>query len=145
MLRKSLTIPIIAIFTAIACGTLFLGYFINISSLKDALETREADKANHINFIISSIIDDDIKRLSELSKVLRENLELVQALARYYESPDTLGSLHRLLDNWNSQLEVDMFDLTDRRGVEIYCCARCPVEERGCPGWGVEEALAGKP
>ena len=80
-LKNSLAIPIIILLIVVACCTLYVGYYINIHSLRSALEARERDRADNVYFTIDSLIKEDINYLSKLSKMVSKNYELSTALS----------------------------------------------------------------
>ena len=143
-LRTSLAIPIIILLMVISCSTLYVGYYINIHSLRSALEARERDRADNVYFTIDSLIKEDITSLSKLSKLVAQNHELATALSFYYQSDRDSRPLIKVMNELYSQLDTDIFLVTDVRGMVIYR-ANAPAERGDLHlVWGMDEALAGQ-
>ena len=143
-IKNSLAIPIIILLVGVACSTLYVGYYINIHSLHDALEAREKSKAEGVYFIINSLIKEEINHLSKLSKLVSNNHELSEALDFYYKSDLDSRPLVEVMQQLYSQLGTDIFLVTDVRGVVLYR-ANAPAERGDVHMvWGMDEALAGQ-
>ena len=143
-LKNSLAIPIIILLVVIACCTLYVGYYINIHSLRSALEARERDKADNVYFTINSLIKEDINYLSKLSKMVGKNHELATALSFYYQSDNDSRPLIKVMNELYPQLGTDIFLVTDVRGMVLYR-ANAPAERGDLHlVWGMDEALAGQ-
>ena len=122
--------------------TLYIGYSINIKSLRQTMEKK--DKAENAYFIINSLIKDDIQDLSKYSKIISKNKELSAALAFYYKPGNDLRPLHEVMDQLYSQVGTDIFLVTDVQGKGV--TANNPTARGDLYLlWGMEEALAGQP
>ena len=143
-LKNSLAIPITVLLVVTACCTLYIGYYINIHSLRSALEARERDRADNVYFTIDSLIKEDIKYLSKSSKLVSQNHELDTALSFYYKSDHDSRPLCEVMNQLFPQLGTDLFLVTDTRGVVLYR-ANAPAERGDIHRiWGMDEALAGQ-
>ncbi len=118
--KKSLAVPIIVFLLLISLSTLLLGYYINIRSLKTSLESREMDKVSYVHFIIKSIMDEEIKKLTALSKMLKDNQELITSLI-YYNSFGDLEPAKKVGTRLFPNLETAIFVILDTKGNPIYC------------------------
>jgi PAS domain S-box-containing protein len=143
-LKNSLAVPIIILLVVIACCTLYVGYYINIHSLRSVLEARERDRADNVYFTINSLIKEDTNYLSRLSKMVSKNHELSTALSFYYKSGNDSRPLIGVMNELYPQLGADIFLVTDVRGMVVYR-ANAPAEQADLHQvWGMDEALAGQ-
>ena len=143
-LKNSLAIPIIILLIVVSCCTLYVGYYINIHSLRSSLEARERDRADNVYFNINSLIKEDINCLSRLSKMVSKNHELSRALSFYYQSGNDSRPLIDVMNELYPQLGADIFLVTDVRGMVLYR-ANAPAERGDLHlVWGMDEALAGQ-
>jgi PAS domain S-box-containing protein len=143
-LKNSLAIPIIILLIVVSCCTLYVGYYINIHSLRSALEARERDRADNVYFTIASLIKEDINSLSKLSKMVSKNHELSTALSFYYQSGHDPRPLMDVMNELYPQLGADIFVVTDSRGMVLYR-ANAPSERGDIHlAWGMDEALTGQ-
>jgi PAS domain S-box-containing protein len=143
-LRNSLAIPIIFILVFVAFSTLFVKYYFNIQTLRKAIESREEDKTEDIYFIINSMIKGEVKNLTALSKVLKENRDLAAGLVHYYKSGGDLEPLRKVMDQLYSKLAADVFLVTDLQGIVIYRANDPSSRGDDHNIWGLDEALAGE-
>ncbi len=143
-IRNSLALPIIFILVFVAFSTLFVGYYFNIQILRKSLESREEDKTRDILFIINSMINEEIKNLAILSKVLREDKDLAAGLVHYHKSGGDLEPLQKVMDLLYSKMDTEIFLVTDFQGIVVYR-ANDPGERGDDHNvWGMDEALAGE-
>ena len=108
-LKNSLAIPIIILLVVVSSCTLYVGYYINMHSLRRALEARERDKADSVYFTINSLIKEDISYLPRLSKLVSKNHELSTALSFYYQSGNDSRPLIDVMQELYPQLGMDIF------------------------------------
>ncbi len=141
--KVSLAFPIIALLILISLSTLLIGYYINLHSLNDSLESREIDKTSYVHFIINSIITEEIEKLTTISKLLKETQELTTSMI-FYESFGDSESLKRLMGRLFSQMKVNIFDAVNTKGTLIYCGGNLVEENEYRHIWGIDEALEGK-
>jgi PAS domain S-box-containing protein len=143
-LKNSLAIPIIILLVAVACGTLYTGYYLTIHSLRAVLEARERDKADNAFFIIDSDIKKDVDDLARLTRIISRNQELSAALDFYHQSGRDSQPVEEVMNKLFPHLGVDIFLVTDVRGIVLYR-ANSPGE-RGDVHlvWGMDEALSGQ-
>jgi len=143
-LKNSLAAPIIALLILISLSTLLIGYYINLHSLNDSLESRERDKTSYVHFIINSIITEEIQKLTAISKLLKENHDLTMSLI-FSESFEDSKSLKKLMGRLYPQMEVQIFDAVSSKGTLIYSADGNLKEESEYRHiWGIDEALEGK-
>ncbi len=143
-LKNSLASPIIVLLLLIPLSTLLIGYYINLKSLNDSLESREIDKTSYVHFIINSIITEEIQKLTALSKLLKENHDLTMSLT-FSESFGDPESLKKLMRRLFPQMEVQIFDAVSSKGTLIYSAdGNLGGENKYRHIWGIDEALEGK-
>jgi PAS domain S-box-containing protein len=142
--KNSLAVPIIVFLILISLSTLLIGYYVNLQSLNDSLESRELDKTSYVHFIINSIINQEIEKLAVLSKLLKDNQDLATSLI-YYESFEDSESLKKIMDRLFSQMKVQILDAISTKGTLIYCGDGNQIEDNEYGQiWGIDEALEGK-
>lgn len=141
-MRKTLAVPIIGLLLGAAVLTLVIVYLINVRSLQDALEAREADKVESIKFVIQSLIDEDATELSGFSRLLMENRELSSALASYAQSGDD-SRLREVLDRLRPGDGVTL-TVTDEEGQVVYGTGGSGGRGGTQNFWGIYEALQGE-
>jgi len=141
--KNSLAVPIVALLLVVAFSMLLVGYYINERVFYSALEERERDKVNSIQFATRSIIDAEIRKLSTLSKVLKVNQQLSAGLADYHRTGGEIRRLKSAMDDLFWQIDTQIFVVTDVDGVVLYR-ANEPLR-RGDKHvfWGFDEAASG--
>jgi len=145
-LKISLAYFITIILILIASSTLFIGFYLNIDTLRNTIEARETDKAMSIYNAIKDKIDGEIKELVAISQIMKRNPQLLEGLI-YYQEHDDVGPLKKAMDTLNLplvQTNVDFFLVTDNKGNIMY---QTSTQFNGGDAfwvWGMEEALAGK-
>jgi len=143
--KNSLAVPIVALLLVIAIGMLLIGYIVNNRVFLSALEERERDKANSIRFATLSVIDDEVRRLSTLAKILNSNGGLTAGIAHYQRTKreEDLGPLKAAMDDLFTEIGTREFVVTDLEGVVLYR-AHEPTGRRDRErDWGFEEAASG--
>ncbi len=144
-LRSSLVIPIIGVLSLVTLVAVTAAYLVYASSMQTALRATETDKAKSISFIVNSIIQADIDRMSAAAKILQINGELASRLAAYGASGKGRAGLIEFMDRSYPHLGgVSVLEVTDAAENVLYR-AHSPAE----PGvqassWGISEALRGK-
>jgi hypothetical protein len=68
---RSLLFLIITILTLLACSTLYLGYYLNINTLRATLESRELEKLNGTYATVNSLIKEEAEELLSLADLLK--------------------------------------------------------------------------
>jgi PAS domain S-box-containing protein len=144
---RSLPFLIITILTLLACSTLYLGYYLNINTLRATLESRELEKLNCAYTTVKSLINEESEELLSLAGLLKSSTGLPEALKSYYRSPGDLGPLKQKMDRLYAQikrLDLDILIVADRRGRLIYRAGFPAAAGEDHPMWGMDEALAGE-
>jgi len=144
--KYSLAYPIIIIISLVAAVTLVIGYYLNLYTLRETIEAREADRARAIYFTVKDKITNEIQEMVEYSQILKKNPQLLDGL-RHYQAHGDLERLKKAMNHLYSPLmktEVDFFLVTDRQSNMVYRASpRAGVDDLSRV-WGMEEALSGK-
>ena len=142
--RKTIAVPIIGLLISVSTCALLTGYYINIDTLKTALIEKEFDKLEDISLSIEAFIADEIKRLSLLSKIVKTNSELKDAVIRYSEVGGDLHPLQTIMTQLYAQMDIPIFLVTDSNGLAKHN-ANPQGEWEDIPNsWGIDEALTGE-
>ncbi|KPA17530.1 diguanylate cyclase [Candidatus Magnetomorum sp. HK-1] len=115
----SLVFPIMGMQILLILCTTLSHYYIEMTALQDTITENEASKAEDIHFIVESLIDKEISKLSGLSKVLKNRTDLIDGLSQYQSKKDT-RSIKVAMDMLFPQMEVDIFQAADRNQRVIY-------------------------
>jgi len=144
---RSLAFLIFLTLTLLACSTLYLGYQLNIHTLRETMEARELDKVQNIYSIIDSMINEETRHAAGFAKILQQSQKLAAGLSFFYRSGGDFTALKEAMDQSYPQLKTlqsDIFLVTDRFGKVIYRADLPADRGRLYRVWGMEEALAGE-
>jgi signal transduction histidine kinase len=141
--KNSLAVPIVALLLVVAIGMLLIGYVVNDQVFHFALEERERDKANSIRFATRSIIDDEVRRLSTITKVLHTTEGLSVGITHYQRTKGDLGPLKAAMDDLFAEIDTHIIVVTDTEGVVLYRANEPTRRGDREQIWGFEEAAAG--
>lgn len=136
----SLVFPIMGMQILLIICTSLSHYYIELKALNNTITENEASKAEDIHFIVESLINKEISKLSGLSKVLKNRTDLIDGLLRY-ESDNDKKTIKQAMDMLFPQMEVDIFQVADRDQQVIYQ-AHAPNSEASVKEFhGVVEAM----
>jgi PAS domain S-box-containing protein len=145
--KYSLSSLILIIVFAVASGSLLLGYFLNVLTLRQTLESREANKARDIYNWINADIRHNIHNISAVTQILKSDPNISNGLVKYEvegkieQLQKTINKLQRILSTTN----VDFLLVTDLQGHIVYQASENKVDRPNAIWiWGMDEALAGK-
>jgi PAS domain S-box-containing protein len=144
---RSLLFLIITILTLLACSTLYLGYYLNINTLRATLESRELEKLNGTYATVNSLIKEEAEELLSLADLLKTSDGLLAALELYYRRGGDLGPLKQAMDRLYAQVKrlgLDILIIADRQGRLIYRADLPAAAGEDYTMWGMDEALAGE-
>jgi len=141
--KRSLAVPIVALLLIVSVGMLLIGYIVNDQLFYSALEEREKDKGNSIRFATRSIIDDEVRRLSTISKVLNADTELSAGVLHLQHTKGDLGPLASSMDTLFAEINTQIFVVADLEGVVLYRADGPMKRGDRLRVWGLEEAAAG--
>ena len=140
-LRQTIVLPILALFLCVSAGIAVIAYRVNVASLERIQADREREKSENIRFTIKAIVDNHVKSLEALARILQENKELSESLA-YASLSGSLDPVNDVVARLFPTLNVDIFLLTDRRGEVV---KTRPMDLSGpYPVPGVAAALSGR-
>ena len=141
--KNSLAVPIVALLLVVSVGMLLIGYVVNDRLFYSALEEREKDKGNSIQFATRSIIDDEVRRLSTISKVLNADAELSTGVTHLQHTKGDFGPLESAMDRLFAEINTQVFIVTNPEGVVLYRANEPRKRGDRLRVWGFEEAAAG--
>jgi PAS domain S-box-containing protein len=120
VIKKSLTLYILGLIVFLILLTSLSYYFVEVSSQQEMLKIQETSKDKDIRFVIQSLVNNEVERLSSLSKSLRENEELIINIAISSSFDEDVGPIKEDMDKLSRDLRLDIFQVTDERGRIIY-------------------------
>ena len=138
--KKSIILPIIALFVCVSVGIAVIAYKVNIKSLERIQAEREKEKSDNIVFIIRAVVENHERALRALVRILQENKELSEGLA-YFSASGNSDPVNDVVGRLFPTLNTDIFLLTDVDGKVV---ATEVAREKGIyPVRGVKRALNG--
>src|SRR4030042_2522737 len=143
--KYSLLYLILSILIIVGTGTLLIGYYLNLDTLRETLEEREANKAHESYNWVNADIKHSIKDISALAPMLKQDPNLLNGLKKY-QLQGKIEPLKKTMDNLSitlSRMEVGFFLVTDQRGNIVYQASNQFGGGDTSWVWGMEEALAG--
>jgi len=136
----SLVFPIMGMQILLIICTSLSHYYIELKALQNTITENETSKAEDIHFIVESLIEKEISKLSGLSKVLKNRTDLIDGLIKY-ETDNDKATIKQAMDMLFPQMEVDIFQVADRNQHVIYQ-AHAPNSEKSIKELhGVVEAM----
>jgi diguanylate cyclase (GGDEF)-like protein len=118
--RMSVTIPITGMTVLLILSITFSFYHIQVKALRDIFWGKEITKAEDIYYIVESLIKRDSRKLTALSKALKEHNSLNEGLIYYTSSGGKTGLLKETMDNLFPELDVDICQVFDQDYKSIY-------------------------
>ena len=118
--RNSIAIPIVLILLSIGLGILVAGYYINKSVFYSVFEERESNKARNIHLTIESIVSTEVKRISSLAKILRNDTDIVYGLFHYTGTHGDKKPLKSAMDQLYPKMNLPVFVMADLGGNILY-------------------------
>ena len=118
--KNSIIYPILGVLTLLISITAIFHYFAQLNLLKETVKIKEELRSKDIQFAIQTLIDKEIDKLSAVAKALKEQDELVWEVAYYPNSEDNVTYLKEVMDRVYLGLNVDIFLVTDKKGIVIY-------------------------
>jgi signal transduction histidine kinase/CheY-like chemotaxis protein len=142
-LRCSIAYSIIGLVAVAVLGTATSLYVVSTSALKKNIHAMELHRTRAAHSLAQFVIDEKIKHLETLSKTIRSNYELKDAMVHFNQQGDT-EPLKEAMDHIYSMIDVDNFKVIDANQKILYC-VHDPENSGDSPSiWGVAEALSGK-
>ncbi len=138
-----LAYSILGLITFTAFSITLALYLIGTDALRRTIDMREFDRAERTYRMVKTMIDQKIRNLFALSRSLKHNFTLINALEEYINTGN-VNSLSTYMKQIYPELDVDIFQVTDSREKVLYR-ANAPKRNGDTPNiWGVGEALAGE-
>ena len=144
--KYSILYLILSIMIIVGCGTLLIGYYLNLDTLRTTLEEREASRAYEIYNWVNTDIKHSIRDISALAQILKQDPNLLNGL-RQYQLQGEIKPLQKTMNNLYitlPQMDVEFFMVTDQRGKIVYQVSTQFHGDDASWVWGMEEALAGR-
>jgi len=118
--RRSIVFPIVLLLLFIGAGLLLAGYLINRSVFHTVFEEREQHKAHATHHAIDSLVSQEITRISELAKILRNDTDIVYGLFYYGETSKNTRPLKLAMDQLYPKMHISFFVMADTNGRVLY-------------------------
>ena len=119
-IRNSIAVPIVLILLSISLVILVTGYYINKSVFYSVFEERESNKVRNIHLTIESIISTEVKRISSIGKILKNDTDIVYGLFHYMGTHGDVKPLKSAMDQLYPKMNLSVFVMADSRGTIIY-------------------------
>ena len=118
--RNSIALPIVLILLSIALVILATGYYVNRSVFYSVFEEREGNKARNIHLTIESIVSTEVKRISSMAKILKNDTDIVYGLFHYTGTHGDKKPLKSAMDQLYPKLNLPVFIMADTGGKILY-------------------------
>jgi len=118
--RNTIAIPIVLILLSIALGILVTGYYVNKSVFYSVFEEREGNKARNIHLTIESIVFTEVKRISSIAKILKNDTDIVYGLFHYTGTHGDKKPLKSAMDQLYPKVNLPVFVMADPDGNILY-------------------------
>src|SRR3990170_6382831 len=118
--RNSIAIPIVLILLSIALVILVTGYYINKSVFYSVFEERESNKARNIHLTIESIVSTEVKRISSMARILKNDTDIVYGLFHYTGTNVDTKPLKSAMDQLYPKMNLPVFVMADASGNILY-------------------------
>ena len=145
-LNYTLAFPIIIILIIVAGTSLIIGYYLNMSTLKNVIEDREIARVMAINDAVNDKINTYIREINAASHLFKKNSLLIDSLVSFQQQGN-LGPLKKTIDALYPTLlpmQLDFLLVINQHGKIMYHPPGRVYKGDVSRVWGMEEALAGK-
>jgi signal transduction histidine kinase len=122
--RNSIAIPIVMILLSIALVILVTGYYVNKSVFYSVFEEREGNKARNIHLTIESIVSMEVKRISSMARILKNDTDIVYGLIHYNGTHGDAKPLKTAMDQLYPKLNLPVFVTADAAGKILYAAGK---------------------
>jgi PAS domain S-box-containing protein len=130
-LRHSIAIPAVLLILFVGAVILTAGYLINKSVFYTVFEERESNKARNIHLTIESIVTTEVNRISSLSKILRNDTDIVYGLFHYTGTGGDVTPLKTAMNQLYPKMNLPVFLMTDLNGNVLYSAGKEKAPEKG--------------
>ena len=118
--RNSIAVPIVMILLTIALVILVSGYYVNKSVFYSVFEERESNKARNIHLTIESIVSTEVKRISSMGKILKNDTDIVYGLFHYTGTRGDSKPLISAMDQLYPKMNLPVFVMADTGGIILH-------------------------
>ena len=122
--RNSIALPIVMILLSIALVILVAGYYVNKSVFYSVFEERESNKARNIHLTIESIVSTEVKRISSMAKILKNDTDIVYGLFHYTGTHGDARPLKSAMDQLYPKMNLPVFVMTDPGGKILHLAGK---------------------
>ena len=119
-IRNSIVMPIVLLLLSIELVVLVTGYYVNKSVFYSVFEERESNKARNIHLTIESIVSTEVKRISSIAKILKNDTDIVYGLLHYTGTGGDTTPLKSAMDQLDPKMNLPVFVVADTRGNILY-------------------------
>ena len=118
--RSTIAIPIVLLLILAGAGILTSGYYINKSVFHAVFEERESNKAKNIHLTIESIVSTEANRISSLSKILKNDTDIVYGLFHYMGTRGDIRPLKAAMSQLYPKMNLQVFVMSDANGNVLF-------------------------
>lgn len=136
--RNSIALPIVMILLSIALVILVAGYYVNKSVFYSVFEERESNKARNIHLTIESIVSTEVKRISSMAKILKNDTDIVYGLFHYTGTHGDARPLKSAMNQIYPKMNLPVFVMADPGGKILHLAGK----EKELPGGRLREMPA---
>ena len=118
--RNTIAIPIVLLLLTVGSGILIAGYYINKSVFHTVFEERESNKARNIHLTIESIVSTEVKRISTVAKILKNDTDIAFGLIHYRGTGGDATPLKSAMGQLYPKMNLPVFVMADTNGKILY-------------------------
>ena len=122
--RNTIALPIVMILLTIALVVLVTGYYVNKSVFYAVFEEREGNKARNIHLTIESIVSTEVKRISSMARILKNDTDIVYGLFHYTGTHGDTKPLKSAMDQLYPKMNLPVFVMTDPGGKILHLAGK---------------------
>ena len=122
--RNTIAFPIVMILLTIAVVILVTGYYVNKSVFYTVFEERESNKARNIHLTIESIVSTEVKRISSMARILKNDTDIVYGLFHYTGTNVDTKPLKSAMDQLYPKMNLPVFMMADPGGKILYLAGK---------------------
>ena len=112
------------ILLSIALVILVAGYYVNKSVFYSVFEERESNKARNIHLTIESIVSTEVKRISSMAKILKNDTDIVYGLFHYTGTHGDTKPLKSAMDQLYPKMNLPVFVMADPGGKILHLAGK---------------------
>jgi len=120
IIRRSLIWYIVGLIVlALVLSSLTYFYIAKLTQ-HNTLTSHEMSRDKNVRFVVQSLIDDEVERLTTLALSLMKREDLIIDLAVTNASDEYIGSLQHTMDSLSKDLSLNIFEASDPEGMILY-------------------------